>query len=235
MDYLISFLDSNFFIALTTSFVGSLAIYLYYRQKREYKRDAALLILQEIRYAEQQIRGSRAYSQNAENYPLSSKLLPTNSWYKNIHLFMGDFEQSQVDCISRFYSQVEYVDRVIEGISNYKTSIIEEEIVNEQTGLIMVAEEILPDRVYLREISRSLSRYLQRYVQPQEIEPNITSPHIISSLGSTQSQTQIRLQIQRKLKSNSILKEVSNKVEFVYDTAVGEKLREISKGTQARK
>lgn len=94
------------------------------------------MILQEIRYAEQRVRGSQEFSKNAENYPLSSKLLPTNSWYKNIHLFMDDFEEPQRDAISRFYAQVEYIDLIIKEISDYKTSIIEEKMLDLSGGLI---------------------------------------------------------------------------------------------------
>jgi type II secretory pathway component PulF len=67
---ILKFLNDN--LGAVTFVVGFLAIYLYLKQRRDRKRDAARLILQEIRYAEQQIRNFRI----AQSYSLASKLLP---------------------------------------------------------------------------------------------------------------------------------------------------------------
>jgi len=48
-----SFFNSN--IGVVTLLVGLFAIYLYLKQKKDYKKNAAKLILQEVRYAEQKI------------------------------------------------------------------------------------------------------------------------------------------------------------------------------------
>jgi len=114
---LVSFLNSNFFLALTTLVVGGFAIYLYLKQKKDKKRDAARLILQEIRYAEQQIRKYREFKQ----YQLSDRLLPTNSWNDNIHLFINDLKETEIDLISNFYAKASYIDIMIRKISDWKT------------------------------------------------------------------------------------------------------------------
>lgn len=188
MDNFVAFFNSNFFTALITLLVGGFAIVLYVKQKLDYKRDVALLIRQEIRYAEQQIGNARSYSENAENYLLEVKLLPTNSWYKNINLFINDFEQPQIDTISRFYAQLEYMDIVIRGISNYKTSRIEEIIIHRREAALPTSGA---------DNSQSLS-----------IDP----PTKVSKLGA-----------------NAILKDVSGGVEFISNTPIGEKFKEISK------
>ncbi len=114
-----TFFNSQFFIALVTLIVGSFAIFLYLKQKEDYKRQAASLILQEIRYAEQLIRAS-----NQGNlgyiYGLAAKLLPTNSWNDNIHLFLNDLEETEIDLISRFYSKTAYLDVLISKVSDFK-------------------------------------------------------------------------------------------------------------------
>lgn len=225
MATIIFILNSNFFIAIVTLFVGGFAIGLYKKQKSDYKRDVALLILQEIRYAEQQVRSSQAFSPNAENYPLSSKLLPTNSWYKNIHLFMGDFEQQQIDAISRFYAQLEYIDLVIERISNYKTSVIEQEI-SDLSGKVIQREDILPDRVHLQGIVNLLAA--QKNLVRDETEPSSNFPQTVSGVSNLRTQPPAMIHILRRLKANSILKEVSSKVEFIYNTPIGEKFRNIA-------
>lgn len=112
---ILQFLNDN--IGLITLVVGLLAIYLYLKQKADSKRDIAKLILQEIRYAEQQIRNS---GRGTRGYSLSSRLLPTNSWDDNIHLFIKDLKETEIDMISEFYSQAAYIDYLIEERSKQK-------------------------------------------------------------------------------------------------------------------
>jgi len=112
---ILTFLNDN--IGLITLVVGLSAIYLYLKQKADAKRDIAKLILQEIRYAEQQIRNS---GRGTRGYSLSSRLLPTNSWDDNIHLFITDMKETEIDMISEFYSQAAYIDYLIEERSKQK-------------------------------------------------------------------------------------------------------------------
>lgn len=109
-------LDSQFFVALITLFVGSVAYLIYLKQKNDFRKDAANLILQEIRYAEQKIREVR--EKNDNKFHLADKLLPTNNWNKNIHLFISELEENQIDIISKFYSRVTFIDHLIRGIAD---------------------------------------------------------------------------------------------------------------------
>src|SRR3989339_1955347 len=113
--YIQSFLNIN--IGVITFSVGFFAIYLYAKQKKDYKREAAYLILQEIRYAEKQIRKYKEFNQ----YKLWDRLLPTNSWNKNINLFVKDLKETDIDLISDFYAKSAYVDIMIRKISDWKT------------------------------------------------------------------------------------------------------------------
>jgi len=112
---ILQFLNDN--IGSITLIVGLLAIYLYIKQKADRKRGTAKLILQEIRYAEQQIRNS---GRGGRGYSLSSRLLPTNSWDDNIHLFIKDLKEIEIDMISEFYSQAAYIDSLIAERSKQK-------------------------------------------------------------------------------------------------------------------
>ncbi len=110
MESFTNFFNSNFFIGLITLIVGGAAVLIYQKQKRDKKREAARLILQEIRYAEQEIRNFR----NVSNYQFYVRLLPTNSWNENIHLFVKDLEEHEIDMISSFYAKARYIDYLIE-------------------------------------------------------------------------------------------------------------------------
>ena len=113
-----TFLNNN--LGVVTFIVGFLAIYLYIKQKNDRKRDAASLILQEIRYAEQQIRHYK--NSNPNQYNLADRLLPTNSWNDNIHLFIKDLEENEIDMISAFYAKAKYIDFLILKRSEQKTN-----------------------------------------------------------------------------------------------------------------
>lgn len=117
MESLTAFFNSSFFVALTTAAVGMFAIGLYSKQKGDKKRDAASLILQEIRFAEQQIRTGVEHD---AQFVLGNRLLPTNNWNVNIHLFLNDLEETEIDLISRFYSKAAYIETLISKISDYK-------------------------------------------------------------------------------------------------------------------
>jgi len=113
------FFNSNFFIAIVTLIVGGLAIYLYWKQKVDCSRDAAKLILQEIRYVERKIRKYR----EMKVYKLYEKLLPTNNWNNNINLFIKKLKETDIDLISDFYAKASYIDIIIETISRQKNNL----------------------------------------------------------------------------------------------------------------
>lgn len=107
------FVNSNFFLALATLVVGSVAISLYLIQKDHRKRDAARIIVQEIRRAEDIISDYK----KTGSYAFAKKIIATNSWAKNIHLFVGDLDNDELDKISDLYSASEYLDDLVSEIS----------------------------------------------------------------------------------------------------------------------
>ncbi len=223
----IIFIIFDFFnkgLGLITLIVGSFAIALYIAQKKEYKRNIAQLIDQEIRYAENQITNSHIITKG--NYYLAHKLLPTNHWYKNINLFMKDFNETKIDKISRFYSQVEYLDEIIKKISDYKNDILKETIVS--NGKILAKADI-SIAVELHEIKNLLTAKLQleqgHNLQIGETK-DATQGYNVQQASSTHK---VDIIVERKLMAEDILNEVSNKIEFIYNTPIGEKFRDISK------
>lgn len=106
-----TFLNDN--LGLITFLVGLVAVYLYFQARVDRKSDAAKLILQEIRYADQKVRNYRTYS----SYNFTEKILPTNSWNTNIDLFIRELTESELDLISKFFSSAGYLDEVIKAIA----------------------------------------------------------------------------------------------------------------------
>lgn len=98
---------------LVTLIVGGLAIVLYLTQRRDTKRDAAKIVIQEIRRAEQIISDYK----ETGSYQFSKKIIATNSWTKNIHFFVGQLTSDELDKISDLYSTGEYLDNLISEVS----------------------------------------------------------------------------------------------------------------------
>lgn len=180
-EYIQNFLNNN--IGVVTFFVSFIAVYLYIKQIKNSKRDAASLILQEIRYAEQQIRKYK----DVGGYQLFDKLLPTNNWSKNVNLFVKDLKESNnIDLISDFYAKTAYIDTLIHKISDFKNE--PEDFKNFQSFPPTNPEQPLP----------------------QKFENQINV--IIDPMQYTQK----------------FLKDVSYRVEFIYNTPVVEKLKKIA-------
>jgi len=110
-----SFLNSNLPSTLSTLLAAFVAFLVYRKQKSDTKRDAAKIILQEIRRAEDIISD---YKQNG-GYQYAKKIIATNSWTRNLHLFVGDLDNDELDRISNLYSTGEYLDTLINEISDY--------------------------------------------------------------------------------------------------------------------
>lgn len=115
-DWLISiiavYIDQH--IGVITLLVGTFVFVVYLAQKKDHKRDAAKLILQEIRYAEAKVRNYRVH----HSYTFTEKILPTNSWNANISLFVTELKETELDLISKFYSNAAHLDDVIKAISD---------------------------------------------------------------------------------------------------------------------
>jgi len=197
---ILKFIQSlNQFYGFITLVVGGVAVYLYLKQKRDHKRDAARLIVQEIRYAEEQIRSS---GRGGRGYALSSKLLPTNSWNDNIHLFTKDLKEIETDMISEFYSKATYIDSLITERSQQK--INPKFFANTQP------------------MTQPLTSATAQPDLPIGSSPQQSTPQQTIQMTMTQIPTP------GELMTMQILIEVSSSVEFLYNTPAVDKLRKIS-------
>jgi len=129
------FVNSNFFVALITLVVGVIAICIYVVQKIENKKDAARIIIQGIRRAEEIISDYR----ETQSYQFAKKIIATNSWNKNIHYFVSDLDNDELDKISELYSTGEYLDYLIKKISDttleYEVQLIKDSVPGQATTL----------------------------------------------------------------------------------------------------
>jgi len=156
------------------------------------------LILQEIRYAEQQIRNS---GRGTKGYSLSSKLLPTNSWNDNIHLFTRYLKETQIDMISEFYAKATYIDFLIAERSRQR--------INPKLSI----------RTLSQGVQSSASVTAQPTI-PVDVIPDQPTPQQVAQI--------VQIPTPDELITIHLLTEISSSIEFLYNTPAVEKLRKIS-------
>lgn len=109
---IIEFLNSNFFVAFVTIVVGTIALVVYWIQKRDSKREAANIILLEIRAAERKLVEIKKSLKN-EILPNDLRLMPTENWSKFSFLFIRDFDRDEWDSLVSFYNNCQLIDETI--------------------------------------------------------------------------------------------------------------------------
>lgn len=100
--------------ALATFVVGTIAILLYVKQRKDQKRDAANVIIAEIRQAERLID---QFKKRGVSNDILFKILPSNNWKKYNYLFINDLDQDEIEQINNFYSQCLVLDNAIDQIN----------------------------------------------------------------------------------------------------------------------
>jgi len=119
MDKLIAVLNSNFFVGIVTLAAGGVAFYLYVKQKKDFKKDAANIVLLEIQSAER-ILGQVGERVRSDTLP-NKFTLPTESWSKYKYLFVRDFDRDEWDAITEFYNGCKLYDEAV----SYNSSLFQ--------------------------------------------------------------------------------------------------------------
>jgi len=101
-----------------TLIVGFIAFWLYQKQKRDSKKDAANILLLEIQNAKRQLAVATKQLKDAgtdETKMLAEDtfLMPNESWSKYKYLFVRDFDRDEWDSLSSFYSRCAIFDDAV--------------------------------------------------------------------------------------------------------------------------
>ncbi len=104
-----SLINSNAFSSFVMLLVGSVAIFLYLKQKSDTRVQAARVLLIEIRTAEERMSQLKEKLQSGVTDDLPS-IFPTKSWKIYSHLFVSDFDQDELKLLSAFYDYGDLIE-----------------------------------------------------------------------------------------------------------------------------
>ena len=90
----------EYFNSITTLVVGSVALVVYWLTKRAEKRNAATIVVMDIRHAEQVVRA--VLEKGAIDRTVGT-ILSENNWGKYKHLFASDFSYDDFAAFNRFF------------------------------------------------------------------------------------------------------------------------------------
>ena len=199
-----NYLNSNIFTGLATMITALIAIVLYYWEQKKKKRDASKIIVQEIRRAEDIINEYKEHGA----YKFTKKIIATNSWAKNIHLFVGNLDQDELDKVSNLYSTGEYLDSIIVKISdtNFEDNV----------------------KVYKENIQRAIV-VMNNNIQSDQSTATNEIPATEKITDSKPARDLIPVKINIPAPWKILLDEVSYRYEPIYHSNICEKLRNIAK------
>lgn len=195
------FINSNFFIAVVTSVVGSIALFLYLKQKSDEKMQAARVLLIEIRSAEERITQIKNMMSGGDkdDFPM---VFTTSSWKKYSHLFISDFDQDELKLINNFYDYGELLEEFCKRDNNFFWIRTEERA--------RVVENFSATLILSNEKDKSK--------EGEDISKEIIEKISNHNLGGYAPQKTI-------LK----IKTYADKISYITITSVGEKLKKLAK------
>lgn len=133
-----------------TLLVGTIAYLIYKIQKSDNKRDAANSLLLEIQSGENAISKVRD-ALNQDHLDVDVSVMPSESWSKNKHLFVRDFDKDEWESISDFYNKSSLLDQAISYNKTAFASDVEQIRTNKQRVLATYAEEAVKEATYSTE------------------------------------------------------------------------------------
>lgn len=114
------FLNSPFLTTLVTGLVGSVALYIYFRQHNDEIMNGATTILGEITSAENDLKSIRKKFFANEQPALENKsVMPHESWGRYKHLFRDKFSSAEWKLIDNFYNSCISYDKAVELDASY--------------------------------------------------------------------------------------------------------------------
>lgn len=117
--HITSALKTSSYGTLVTFLVGLVALYVYQKQRIDRKKDAANIILLEIKNAEAHLTVARDAVLNEHYLPDAIFTMRTSNWEKYGYLFARDFTAEEWNMINTFYEKCYLYDQAVLNEGKY--------------------------------------------------------------------------------------------------------------------
>lgn len=124
--------------AVTTLVSVAVVLFIYGQGKRDEKRNAARILILEIKAAE---RALKEVQRNDYSVNQLTFILPTESWSKFQHYFVKDLSNDQFIEITEFYNSCSTAQKALDRMKNVLPVANEEKIRLTQQALLTLAQE----------------------------------------------------------------------------------------------
>lgn len=170
------------------------AFLIYFMRRRDAKKDAANIILLELKNAERNLEQARkSYEEGkiknsmAIQFPEKLRLMSTESWTKYKYLFVRDFEPEQWDEVGKFYENCKYFDEAVE-LKDSSFNLNETEIRANIHRIVGDYAKELADKTLTNpdqdpEIEKQNEQLLEEYKQKKGRAVDAVLTHLIESYG----------------------------------------------------
>lgn len=134
--------NENSFSAWATIITGFVAWYVFLRQQRNRRIQAARVILMEVRRAENSIDEILKISSRTEVLASDFRdisLMPHNAWEEYSHMFARLLSGDEMDLVNDFYSRCELIEGSLRRADDYVSTQVEEKSREFQRQIVIYA------------------------------------------------------------------------------------------------
>lgn len=148
---IITFLNSNLFVGLATILTATVAYVIYKKKKNDEKVQVALVLLTEIREAEEKIEKVREkiFKEIIQDFPV---ILSTKSWPVYAPLFINKFDQDELQLLNLFYDCAESIEEFGKRNNNYFWITTEERAKSTVQSIAEFAKEAIKNGTSVTEL-----------------------------------------------------------------------------------
>jgi len=138
------FLNSPLFQSIVTAVAGSIALVIYFKRRRDNKKDIANSLVLEIQNAERSIDKIKDATKR-NHLEVDVDVMPSESWTKNKYLFVRILDKDEWDQITEFYNKASLIDQSLKKHREAFSNDVEQIRANKQRVLADIAAKIIDD------------------------------------------------------------------------------------------
>lgn len=155
------FVNSNGLQTFVTFIVGFVALFIYILTRKHQKKDAASVIIMEIRELEFNIEELK---NNSKDLYDSSPIIIKGEWEKYRHLFVKDLDQDEYKAIDKFYNLANRIEQERKMQKEFIEILIKEKAraTGEYAAQMAFANPGIPYEKYREDLEKATANYFKQ-------------------------------------------------------------------------